>query len=537
MNVASWKRVAQLTALALVSGIGVIAVVAQLGGETVTIRGEVFDPDGVPVAGCEVLVFTGGYALDPYIQAGDLHVAVTTTDAAGSFVTDAPAEYPGRPMSVLARHDGHALDWLTAAVGTPVLLQLGPEPKTCSGVVVDSDGKPIAGARVALAHLPYSIRGEFVELSRRPDNPFAMTTDADGRFVFAGLPGNARLDLIASADGHPAQRLRVERDADPFVLEISLHPESTISGKVVHDGKALAGLAVHCNPQHGYRDGGQDDTVTDADGAFTLRHLWQGEFRVVVDPPEGLAHAYAIDVALPESRDLTLGTFHLTPGSVVAGQLTSEVTPDPVQDIGVRASGPTHFGLDPTLSDDEGRYSFRLPPGNVSIRTSHRHASPHNDEGRLRFTLTEGQEIDDGDFQVTVPAPRARVSLETSVSLIPGNEISAYEPLIARIATTNTGDGPAQVRYSGSYNWRIQIRSADGRLVAITPPSESAHRPPESGMGSRARGESQRRHGAVGTLHVCRAGRVRGGDPESAPEPRTLRRPGSLGQRHRAAAR
>ena len=72
---------------------------------------------------------------------------------------------------------------------------LAARPLILSGRITDSDGKPMAGATVAAAHV-------------------SATTDADGRFVFATVAHNARIHGPESLDccvSHPLHGTRDHR--------------------------------------------------------------------------------------------------------------------------------------------------------------------------------------------------------------------------------------------------------------------------------------------------------------------------------------
>jgi hypothetical protein len=87
-------------------------------------------------------------------------------------------------------------------VREPVVLQPSPM-RALSGVVYESGGMPIMGARVELLSLGIATR-----------------TDEWGRFRFAGVPSNVQLKLLAQAKG---QKKEVDYFSGDEPLEIRLH--------------------------------------------------------------------------------------------------------------------------------------------------------------------------------------------------------------------------------------------------------------------------------------------------------------------------
>jgi hypothetical protein len=87
-------------------------------------------------------------------------------------------------------------------VKEPVVLQPSPM-RSLSGVVYESGGMPIMGARVELLTLGIATR-----------------TDEWGRFRFAGVPSNGQLKLLAQAKG---QTKEVDYSVGDEPLEIRLH--------------------------------------------------------------------------------------------------------------------------------------------------------------------------------------------------------------------------------------------------------------------------------------------------------------------------
>jgi protocatechuate 3,4-dioxygenase beta subunit len=154
--------------------------------------GRVVDPNGVPIAGADVLAFGDKPASENSLAAllfdelprEGREVARTRTDAAGVFRLDASGS---APRWLVARARGH---WSDGAREAPdVRIALGPEV-VVEGAVVDEEGRAIEGARVLAAALN-GVGGGAI----------AATTDAKGRFRVEGLAMGFDAILVAFAEG------------------------------------------------------------------------------------------------------------------------------------------------------------------------------------------------------------------------------------------------------------------------------------------------------------------------------------------------
>jgi RNA polymerase sigma factor (sigma-70 family) len=125
-----------------------------------------------------------------------------------------------------------------------------------SGSVIDEEGRPIAGARVARGS---DLRGQA--------NVREATTDADGRFVIGGIPAGA-LVLTAQAPGHAPDLKTMTAEPGLAPAEFWLESGHTIRGRIVdaHD-KPIAGAPVAADQWRGHHSL-RWSTRTDAEGRF-----------------------------------------------------------------------------------------------------------------------------------------------------------------------------------------------------------------------------------------------------------------------------
>ncbi|MCP3920691.1 MAG: sigma-70 family RNA polymerase sigma factor [bacterium] len=271
------------------------------------LRGTVLDEHGEPVAGARV-----GAAL-----------AVTRTDARGVFAF-AP-EVRAEAREVVAVTQG-ALPGRERALETPegpawpdhVVVRLGGEPLDLTGIVVDGDGRPVAGAHVYVADptklgnedgAPSHVEGFIAGIGSKPEveregAPLANTptsfwswvvTDADGRFHLRGLLArDYRLrafhaETLAMVDAGPFRGgERVVR------LVLPLEDGSSVAGRVVDaSGDPVAGARVRSFQRaftvrgigevtHSWDRSGPADS-SDANGRFALGHVARSGVWLLVD--------------------------------------------------------------------------------------------------------------------------------------------------------------------------------------------------------------------------------------------------------------
>lgn len=363
----------------------------------VPIRGVVHDRDGHPVAGATVV-------LAPYDD--DQHGQhVLASDAQGRFAWTPPAGV--QLLSLLVHKEG------LAAAGR--LLPPGPEEQQLrldpivpfSAVLVDSEGRPVAGASVRIAIIAhYFEQGNnsgmgFTQVRRdlivgSPlERDFVTTTDAQGAFTFRVTGSNTGLNLaVTSAEGRAllvrntepraaSGRMGQMMDDNGFVTappdkptRLVAVPAARLSGRVVTSlpGVRVAGLKASlqpCNlPGTTRRTSGFEGTVrTDDDGRFVIDGLSDGAVNVFVrGDGENRDWTYRAghDVELTPGQTAEV-TIELIRGVDVEGSVITRGTGAPAAKAQVGVYGPFRpRSGDMTLgatTDAQGHYHYRLPPG------------------------------------------------------------------------------------------------------------------------------------------------------------------------------
>jgi hypothetical protein len=214
---------------------------------------------------------------------------------------------------------------------TDVVVELAPG-QAIAGRVVTMTGAPVPGASIELvkAHPPF-------------ERPLVAATGSDGRFLLEGLlPAQFRLVVTAAGLAGSSQQLRLTGDLPS--LEIRLHPEATVRGRVLtadHRPADGANVNLQVAPAPGSAAAVREFTITGADGTFTAGGLPSGELTVRAQHPlHGLAVSRGQKLAEAEPKSISLA---LDPGSSVAGTVkdqTGAAIPGVVVHISETAAGP-----------------------------------------------------------------------------------------------------------------------------------------------------------------------------------------------------
>jgi RNA polymerase sigma factor (sigma-70 family) len=334
--------------------------------EIVEVRGRVLGPDGKPVAGAKLFRALAAPRTGPWPKPS--YAAASGADGRFRFTVPRSELDEGSgersPSQVMAVADGYGCDWS----------QLGPEDKEITlrlvkdmpvrGRILDPEGKPVAGAKLSvwgvaapkgddLGYILESVRkgnyGYDYPKSWRgpvPGQP-VRTTDADGRFQFAGL-GRER-GVILRLEGPGIATMLLEVLTRPFQTITgpaqwrkpgrSIHgasfdhmaASSRLIRGVVRDkatGKPLAGVSVRGDVLPPWCE-----AVTDQQGRYELRGLAKApRYSIVVKPAPRqlyLACRARLDDA-PGFGTLTRDFDLVAGGVTVRGKVTDKATGKPI---------------------------------------------------------------------------------------------------------------------------------------------------------------------------------------------------------------
>jgi len=327
-----------------------------------------------------------------------------------------PARSPKKLVTILA-----------TAVQAAVAGDNAPRKVSASGRVVDTQGRPVANARVFIREwiinrtglLSRAQQEETHRTGQLPDILAQTKTDADGRFrfedvnapAFPGTDSNRYLgktwfpwDLIVLAEGHGVAWARLTPQNQRDALTMTLPQEASLRGRVTtSDGKPISGarirafavtdLRAEINEFQSKEDRLSLDwssipieTQTDGNGRFVLGNLVSERRIALWVRAEGFERAtlFAATTADPQP-DLENRTFHdsrvtLTHYPVqtgdlrvtlkkndhqLLGRLVFEGTERPVVGASVRVGYADHG-----RTDQDGRFTARdLVAGTIELHT------------------------------------------------------------------------------------------------------------------------------------------------------------------------
>ncbi len=373
-----------------------------------------------------------------------------------------------------------------------------PAGVTIEGRVVDEQGRPLAGALVAV---PSDAQGEM---------PVQVETGLDGSFRLKGLARGDRYDLHIQAEGFvPRQAPGVEAPpSEP--LRIELRRGRTLSVRVLDpDGRPVPGarlsrLESTMTNAAGGRSGHQSSTSlgeTGDEGSFQIGNLEPGVLDLMVNA-DGFQPMLARGLHIPEDAAAGAVEITLVRGGVVEGQVL-DGDGKPVAGARVSASleeaEAVPAGMSSGNTDGEGHYRLEgLVPGSYqvtvdSVELSDRlwaKAAVGTGVRRLDFRFPSGAQV---SGQVVdsqgAPVPRASLSLVPVGGGYLSNTVSRAD---GSFTFKGVPDGdfnlrgaapgfaltvdPREVRISGGAVQGLVLRlnrgaSVAGRLLGVDPDS------------------------------------------------------------------
>jgi RNA polymerase sigma factor (sigma-70 family) len=350
---------------------------------SVTVNGQVLDPDGKPVAGAKL------YLLTYPTQSTALKVRATSA-ADGRFgftftreQVDLPYGYldPWVHVLVLAAAEGFgpALS-VNRKVDAPgdMKLQLARDDVPVNGRVLDLQGKPVAGVTVRLTDLllptdldlspwlealqaakdSYPAQNKFLKGTHSPALAAlfpAVTTDTAGKFQLKGIGRERVVGLTIEGPTIETREVQVRTRPGPALARLAWkdNPEGdrlTVYGATfehaaaptkpvvgtVRDkdtGKPLAGVTVQSEKvassnMHGR---GFIKTTTDKEGRYRLTGLPKGEGNLIkAVPPNGQPYLMSVKEVrdTPNLEPVTVD-FPLKRGVLLKGRVTDKATGQP----------------------------------------------------------------------------------------------------------------------------------------------------------------------------------------------------------------
>lgn len=241
----------------------------------------------------------------------------TLTGADGRFAVPADNPQPQYALTIVAK--GYALfqqDGLGAALtaagpGQPDrLFVLTKQPLAARGVVLGSDGAPLAGALVGLLD-PTLLDLSFEGVEARVGGwSGGVATGSDGTFALAGLGDRAyRFRAVDPATGAVVTSAPHRAEAGDLVLRLPRDLRRNVRGTVQIDGQPAAGATVeigyctHITKGGGTQFDGAPAVACDGDGRFVLPVLPRQTAWLGVRVDGSLRHMVPVE-SLPEGDEV-----------------------------------------------------------------------------------------------------------------------------------------------------------------------------------------------------------------------------------------
>ncbi|PQO38153.1 carboxypeptidase regulatory-like domain-containing protein [Blastopirellula marina] len=295
--------------------------------------GTVRDDQGKPVPDVGISAFEQG------LRSGQLEY--TKTDAEGTYRFD---YLPLTGIQFFINEDGYQSH-------SPVLQQTGPPMGarqfditltrspfggSITGTVLDTNGKPIAGAKI-------SNQGQSSRLVRETE------TDAEGKYLLENLYASlGEKHIVVQADRFAPQKLLVTPGPQekPAVYNLTLEPGRTISGTVLGpDKQPLSNVLITYRGPFSDQSEMRRATKTDAAGKFTLDSLTQTAPLTFQKPNYSIISDRNFP---PESNEPIV--VQMMPEGVIRGTVVDDQTGKPVTDYVVHIT----FSPDKQPGDPNG---------------------------------------------------------------------------------------------------------------------------------------------------------------------------------------
>ena len=352
--------------------------------ETKTIRGQVVNQQGKPVAGAQVLYW---YLFDK--KTSKESGVETQSDANGRFTLEISLDQKNnlsRFPSVWVYSLGYSLG--NGFPGNPsskkdfseLRIELAPASDT-SLVVLDPQGRPVADALVEPMH--YRARPGYDVIPEGVRRLVQARTDAEGR---AKLPAMAREHWVSvwvttNDYGLQTQRL-TPKPSEPTERAIHLRPVSRIEGRVTADNPEwVRGIRIIFTTEKAWEAGrrpghqppwpteGHADVVTDHEGRYVVPKIAEGQLsmvQTVLDenlPVRPVLPPPSVRLLESDTTELDLPMCRLVD---IHGSIIVKDTGEPLSGIKINVHyGNYRQGTD-VVSDANGRFTARVLPGLVN---------------------------------------------------------------------------------------------------------------------------------------------------------------------------
>jgi Carboxypeptidase regulatory-like domain len=450
----------------------------------VAVAGKVVDEAGEPIASASVHYETPG--MQGFPTGGN---ASATTDARGEFRFAMLA--PGQ--TTFTAFDGEHAKGFSKAIAIadqPVrdVVIVMKEGGTVSGAVVSRDGAEVPFATLRIAPHPDAEGGmrEAFQSSRR------MASDEHGRFEIKGLP-RARLQLRAEGELATSAITEVSLAEVPRrdQLRVVLDVEGSIAGVVVDEhGDPVPEVSVSCFPDitrgarlDSFAMTGSASATTDGSGAFVVRGLAEGEYRLATARSGGGFGGFGSpgkSNARARTGDRNVRLVLASPGRVLGKIATGDGKPPELASVIVTGHMPvtTRNGAFSVGEIEPGRYDVTVRGPEFAERTLRDvevKAGEDKDVGTI--TVVRGRRIT-GTVVDSAKRPVAGAKIRLGEYLISSGSSSddgatrSIEEMQGVLTTTSDAKGTFSLGgLSALKTLRIAAETAAGRSLPVEVPA------------------------------------------------------------------
>ncbi len=292
---------------------------------------------------------------------------------------------------------------------------------TVRGTLVDPDGNPQSGIRVAVDWLTQTANQGVNRHGVGEEDLGSATTDRNGTFVIR-LPAGAHPALAPQDLDWQRRRITIKPDTRDLG-RITLARAGRIQGRVVDTatGKPLESQRVFAQAQdssqvvHGFVSFGS--AMTDREGQYVIGGLSPGRFNVLfggsvpTSEEQPLLTAPAVEgvdvsVARPAQAD-----FHASTGRRLSGKVLDSDTGKPLAKISVGYYGPARPSSGAACmmvrTKADGTFEFHVPPGVSKIYVAEGDRRQHTESSRT-LEVPADRDVVDVVLQAGVRDARGR---------------------------------------------------------------------------------------------------------------------------------
>ncbi len=361
--------------------------------------GRVVDSGGKPVVDAEI-IYSLNFNLSENLSRSK-SAARTGTDGTFNFELTHLGSPGCRRIDIIATHPNHAFGWSNLLPLSTADVEIKLEtPGVISGRIANEDGAPIQNA---VAQIQVLFSGDSAPLGH--ESSLAMeaipnssaTTNANGEFVFRGLPKGATANLNIQGRGY-AKEIYARVPVGMEGLKLRLKREARIEGHLSYaeTGAPVKSATVALAGVYPTERG--ELAIVDANGNYVLENLPPGVYNLYLEKgPDGWTAGANAFIKLVEGQTVSNINLTLVRGGFVTGQVTDRDTNEPIAYHEVSlydAARPEIERISHIAETDKsGTYRFRAAPGQALVYAS----APkwYRDVGQVRkdVDIIEGESV------------------------------------------------------------------------------------------------------------------------------------------------